>query len=1138
MISEIDLSLKVLIPRLSICRPSGTPIGNLKEAVGTLNYKVNLGRLNEIDFSVPYALDINHELKTNPNIDKLKGRYLIKLKYGQGTELFIINSISESMDDNGDVKQVHAFSLGYELNDKEVRALTLESKNATYSLGEALRYTIWSVGYVDSDFDLKFRSFDVSEKTVLDFVYEIAETFNAVVEFDTVNRQIHLKKAEKIGTNKGFRTSYGKLMKALNLSTPHDENFVTKLNIYGADNLSINRVNPSGQSYIQDFSFFLFPFQRDANKNVIESSEYMSDELCHAILDYDIKLATKKGEFETFLSQKETHQATLTIKNNEMNTLQTDLLIIEDTLDVAKANGDDLTTLNQQKADKQTEINSKQSEIDAINSQIASVDSQITTLRNDIAMDNPVNFTAALLTELNRFIVERTWSDSNYIDDKDLYEDGLKRFDEMRKPQTVFDINVVNFLEVLDEQRNWDKLNLGDIIRIKYEKFNVNVTAKIIGIDYNFSNGDIKLTIANVKDIHSIIDDYTQLLRSLKQSESTGTTVDMSKFKWNQTSENLGEVNDIINGVWDAAKRKIIAGVNETVEISRKGILIKDDADPNEYLVMKHGIIGMTLDGGNTWKTAITPHQIVGERIMGKIIAGVNLTIENDAGKFLFDSNGVKIQGTYLTIEKGTNGIELHPTNGITVTRENKVRTMLNATDGIKIQKYELGVWKDKLYADIDGNLIVEDLTARRLIMKDGSNNVLVDSNTKTINFTGFNVITGKDYLMKGLTVYNSSGQLTFSVDLNGNVSFKGDLTGSNGEFSGTLKAGIEISAPKITGGEITGATLTSTVGGYSNTVKVYDGTVEVYHPNVISDVVSIIKMASNGYYTGDILVNRQNGNISLSAPKKGVFNQWGEVYIGYVNSTTSNNIVLWGRTNAAAGLDVSGAGITSLGRINATAGLTVGGDYGGTFNSSIPINANAGVYSNGSTISAGIGSLTGGSLTVSNTAFAGWFQADYNITSTGGFVKSNGGQFRASGSSIYMQNGSGGYADVYGQSFVPSSLRELKTNISLWDKSALELINNYKISTYQFKSDYNIFDEDGNVVGQKSHDEVSYKIGIILDEAPVEIQSGNGIELYAMTSLNSKGLQELSLETRTENQLLRQELALLKQEIELLKNQ
>lgn len=1130
MITEIDLSLKVIMPRLQICHPSGRVLGNLKEAVGTLNYKVNLGRLNEIDFNVPYDIDIKHSLQRNPNIEKLKGRYLVKLKIGNKQENFIINSISESMDDNGDVKQVHAFSLGYELNDKEVRALTLTSKNATESLTEGLRYTIWSVGYVDSDFDLKFRSFDVTEKTVLDFVYEIAETFNAVVEFDTVNRLIHLKKAENIGTNKGFRTTYGKLMKSLNLSTPQDE-FVTKLNVYGANDLSINRVNPTGQSYILNFDVLLYPFQRDEDGNVLKSSDYLEDDLCVSLLKYEEKVANSKITFSNLLSEKESYQTTLTTKQNEMNTLQTEMLIIEDALDVARANGDSLTDLNNQKTAKQSQIDSKQTEINTVNSQIASVDLQISTLRNDISMENPVNFTTDQLIELNKFIIEKTWTDSNIIDENDLYEDALKRFEEMRKPQTVFTINIINFLEVLEEQRNWDKLNLGDIIRIKYEKFNVNVTAKIIGIDYNFASGDINLTIANVKDIHDVVDDYTQLLRALKQSESTGTTVDMSKTKWNQNTDKLGEINDIINGVWDAAKRKIIAGVNETVEISRKGILIKDDTDPNEYLVMKHGIIGMTLDGGNTWKTAITPHQIVGERIMGKIIFGVNLVIQNDAGLFRFDSNGALLDGTKLTISKGSNGIELHPTNGITVTRENKVRTMLNATDGIKIQKYELGVWKDKLYADTDGNLIVEDLTARRLIMKDGSNNVLVDSNTKTINFTGFNVITGKDYLMKGLTVYNSSGQLTFSVDLNGNVSFKGDLTGSNGEFSGTLKAGIEISAPKITGGEITGAILTSSVGGYSNTVKVADGTIEFLHPTNTNDTMPIIKMASNGYYTGDILVNRQNGNISLSAPKKGFINQWGEVYIGYVNSTTSNNIVLWGRTNAAAGLDVSGGGITSLGMINATAGLTVGGDYGGTFSSSVPINANGGLYSNGNTISAGNGSINGGSLSISNTAFAGWVQADYNITSTGGFVKSNGGQFRASGSSIYMQNGSGGYADVYGQSFVPSSLRELKTNISLWNESALDKIISYKISTYQFKSDYNVFDEDGNITGQKSHDEVGYKIGLILDEAPVEIVSGSGIDLYAMTSLNSKAIQEVVTEYRNE-------IALLKQEIELLKAQ
>lgn len=79
---------------------------------------------------------------------------------------------------------------------------------------------------------------------------------------------------------------------------------VTRLNITGKDGIVINSVNPTGQSYLDDFSYFLYPFKRDKNRNVITHSDYMDDDLCHAILDYN-ELVNKEGSsFHLLLNQK------------------------------------------------------------------------------------------------------------------------------------------------------------------------------------------------------------------------------------------------------------------------------------------------------------------------------------------------------------------------------------------------------------------------------------------------------------------------------------------------------------------------------------------------------------------------------------------------------------------------------------------------------------------------------------------------------------------------------------------------------------------------------------------------------------------------------------------------------------------
>jgi phage minor structural protein len=604
----IDRTLKPKRPRMFLCRPSGEIIGILKDATFP-DHRVMLGKLNEITFEVPYDVERNHQIVRNPLVDHIRDRYLIKLVLGESTEYYFINELNEDAEESSDKKRVHAFSLGYELNDKLIREYEVTSKNATQVLADALGETIWSIGYIDVDFDIKYRSFEVPEKTVLDFVFEIAETFGSVVEFDTINRKIHLKKQESIGTDSGFRIGYGKYARSLSKNSKSDEQ-VTQFEPYGENGLSIRRVNPTGSSFLLNFSYFLYPFQRDTHGNTIQSSYYMSDGLCHAILDYQDLVEEKKTEFSTLLTQKETLQTTYATKSTEMAALQTEMIIIEDELDVAKATQSDTSTLLQQKAAKQLEINSKQVELSNVESDIDVADQSILNLQNTLKLEN--NFTPEQIIERNKFIIRRTWTDQNFINDEDLYEEAIKRFADLSKPQTVFNINIINFLEVVEEQRNWDKLNLGDTITIKYEKLGINVKAKIIEIAYNYESGDINLTIANVTEIES---DENKLIKMLYQSYSTATSVDMNKYKWDDTKDKLGEINDIIEGTWSANERRIVAGVNESVTIDRRGITIRNQDFPNEVLIAQAGVLAISGDDGETWKNAITTTGTIKEKI-------------------------------------------------------------------------------------------------------------------------------------------------------------------------------------------------------------------------------------------------------------------------------------------------------------------------------------------------------------------------------------------------------------------------------------------------------------------------------------------------------------------------------------------
>lgn len=741
MFGIIDKTLKPRRPQIFLAKPNRQIIGKLNNQFAyNVVHDINLGQLNEISFNMPYDVEkeIKHKLVRNPYIDKILERYLLKVKLGNSEEWYIINEIKDNVDDGKDIRTVHAFSLGYELNDRIIQRYEVVGYSLWQVSNEVLDGTLWSVGDVDPIFDLKFRSFDVTDQTVLDIIFEIGETFGALVEFDTVNRKIHFRDPEKVGQKRGYTIGYGKYLRSLSKTSTSDE-MVTRLYIYGKDRLSINRVNPAGTPYLEDFSYFMFPFERDENRNVIRHSRYMSDELCHAILDYNELLESKKGVFADLLAQQEQVQIELTNKENELFQLETDLANIQQRLDVQRAHGTFLYRENEynNKSDtigfgltptsyyaimvkinnsqlkikvdnasvtvpsinqwhvikkiankdltyidingtgkiqlyiveifedeynatdnsgiiekynehkKTDEVNAKKAEVDEVKQRLADIESQIEEFRQEISIEN--NFTPELIEERNQYIISRVWSDENYFDDQELLEAGKKKFLEYKQPKTIIDLDIINFLDVLEESHNWDKLAIGDEIKIKYEKTQINVRAKITKISFDYDNQSIKLTIANVQDLFG---EAARLLEMLKSSYSTSVSVDANKGIWNQAFEDSKSANEILNSTWEAAKRRILAGTNETVDIGNRGIIIRNPDFPNEMIILQSGIIGLSRDGGLNWQTAITPYGLIAERLMGKAIVGENLTIGDAEGTF-------EIKGNLLTVKDRASVVRL-----------------------------------------------------------------------------------------------------------------------------------------------------------------------------------------------------------------------------------------------------------------------------------------------------------------------------------------------------------------------------------------------------------------------------------------------------------------------------------------------
>jgi len=586
---DIDLSKTPQRPKLYLCKPNKTIIAPLPEHYGA-NLKINLTTLNELTFDLPYKLDINNKIQHNIHCDLIKNRFLIKLILGEYIAYFIINNPAPNADDSSDFYQINCYSLEYELKDKEIRVY----KSDSVSLKEVmngfsrdttiitdgisttttdvtpgiLKDTAWVLGNYPVDLDSVYRSFDVSVKTKLDFVLDVAEKFNLVAQFDSTTRLINFYTIDKIGVNKGLRISDKRYLKTI-VQNIDSETFCTRLKLYGKDGLTISEINPTAQSHIENFSYFLFPFERDINRTVISHSDYMSDELCHAILDYELLLVQNKGTYPILLASLAILQTEMTVLTNEMAELVIVMKEIED--NIATASGSKKAGYEEDKIAQQILINAQQALITVKQLLIDNLNTQITNATTSLSYETFFQDMPKLLEELQEsYIIEKSWTNDSLISAEDLYIYGLDEMESRKNPVTIIQINIVNFLEIISEQYNWNKINLGDSIAIKHEQLGIDLTARIIEVSFDFESAEIQLTISNVKSKNSKLEDI------LYQTSSLVDIIDVNKLKWDKSQITATEYVD------QQIQEMVGTLLNLSIDISRfgeDGFITKSEAN-------------------------------------------------------------------------------------------------------------------------------------------------------------------------------------------------------------------------------------------------------------------------------------------------------------------------------------------------------------------------------------------------------------------------------------------------------------------------------------------------------------------------------------------------------------------------------
>ena len=538
---------------LILCKMNGERMGMIPySSVDSIKRGIN--SVSELTFSVHKYY--GEENLRNPLYDELKTERFIEL---DNDECYVIKNISEV---NERLKSVTAYSREKKLfkNTAEFEDITLTLKNpytdieGCFSLDELLYdATGWRVGYVSQKVLYK------SNETVIDNITgetevtltneeklryqesvstnwydyintDIAEQFECYPVFDSYNKIVNLYSDDELGEDPQLMLSYDNYLKEIELSDD-TEDIVTKLVLSGNDDLTISEVNPSGETFVEDFSYF------------IESRE-MSDALISALELYYVMVKKRAIEWNRLRGEKAEKQSQLTAKKNELLIIYSTIKSLEFAM---KQSNDEafnaktqerLVGLNDKRALLEKEVNELDENIKLLDASIENINKlckkKYATNDNGILI-----FTESLLNELKEFIYQDTYSNDAITDGLTLMRIGKRKVSQSCYPTKTWTISSVNFIERLIDngfRQHWNgELGLGDMIVLKGDEF-IEIIY-VIGYTQNFKDKTIELELSNKKQENefslSIGERLTQgkeAYRIAKKSRSTINMVNKNRY--------------------------------------------------------------------------------------------------------------------------------------------------------------------------------------------------------------------------------------------------------------------------------------------------------------------------------------------------------------------------------------------------------------------------------------------------------------------------------------------------------------------------------------------------------------------------------------------------------------------------------
>lgn len=752
-------------PTVVLCNPDRSQlyaIGDIYDTQMTLRYNA----LSEFSFTVPRS------------VSGSPVAYYSLLEYPRkvfvdGVGYFVITGTPREDDGVSNTKQVTCYSDEWVFSTKKITLFegTFKFYDAITPseslLGKLIAYVPgWSVGTVDASLLNKYRTFNVTDNNIYNFMMEeVEQKYQCIFEFDTIGKTVNAVVPTLQSTATDIYLSHDNLLVKTSL-TPSTEELITALTVYGAGNLTINAVNPLGTNTIYNFSYF-------------ESTDWMSASLVSALNAWEAVVDANQPTYAGYLTELRNLNEEMVALEGDLADLQAEWNALEAVRKARVEKGDlDLTDITAQCDAKQAEIDAKQVEIDAKQVEIDAKQAQLTAINT--ACSFATNFTQAQLDELQNFIFGSTYQNDAFLQTdamnnveiqdmaQNLYDQGQEVLAKVSTPRYTLEVDATNFIFLPEYDSFTDQLTLGDTMTVQSDEDTLIYPA-LLEIQYSYDDpNSFKLTFSNalrLGDPNTIFTDFYD------QTQKSAISTSFNSQIWSNFQTNYqDDVSTFITSALDASLNNVLSSVNQEIKISENGLkgrryLPDTETYSPEQIWLTSNVIAFTRDNWNTCSTALgkivtssgSYYGLVAEAIVGNLIAGNQLTIMNENNTFKVDGSGVTITNA---------SVDVTTTNG-------NLRIRIDPTNGILLQKKSGVTWQDKFYADADGNLTLTG----RLVAATG-------------DFSG--TVTAQAGSLGGITI-NSQG---IQKDANNFIRSNGDfkwgmltMTGGNAYFNGNIYA-------------------------------------------------------------------------------------------------------------------------------------------------------------------------------------------------------------------------------------------------------------------------------------------------------------------------------------------------------------